>query len=73
MRKHLNVHALWEREISNLHLSIFTATLIVDCVWLIPWAIASTTRPKAPEPNVRPVSERERKRETHFFQSKPAK
>lgn len=37
------------------HLSIFTATFMVDCEWLRPWAVASTTRPKAPEPRVRPA------------------
>ena len=39
----------------NSHLSILTATFMVDCEWLRPWAVASTTRPKAPEPRVRPA------------------
>lgn len=39
----------------NSHLSILTATFMVDREWLRPWAVASTTRPKAPEPRVRPA------------------
>lgn len=43
----------------NLHLSILTATFMVDCEWLRPCAVASTTRPKAPEPRVRPAEKGE--------------
>lgn len=44
----------------NSHLSILTATFMVDCEWLRPWAVASTTRPKAPEPRVRPAKKQQR-------------
>lgn len=45
--------------VRNLHLSILTATFMVDCEWLRPCAVASTTRPKAPEPRVRPAEKGE--------------
>lgn len=39
---------------SALHLSIFTATLVEDWELVSPYAVASTTLPKAPDPRVRP-------------------
>lgn len=46
--------------VGNSHLSIFTATFMEDCEWLRPWAVASTTRPKAPDPSVRPAEKHQR-------------
>lgn len=41
-----------------LHFSIFTATFVLDCEWVRPYAVASTTLPKAPDPRVRPETQR---------------
>lgn len=41
-----------------LHFSIFTATFVLDWAWARPYAVASTTLPKAPDPRVRPETQR---------------
>lgn len=41
-----------------LHFSIFTATFVLDWEWVRPYAVASTTLPKAPDPRVRPETQR---------------
>lgn len=41
-----------------LHLSIFTATFVRDWEWARQYAVASTTLPKAPDPRVRPETQR---------------
>lgn len=41
-----------------LHFNIFTATFVLDWEWVRPYAVASTTLPKAPDPRVRPETQR---------------
>lgn len=41
----------------NLRLSIFTATFMTGWERLSPYAVPSTTFPKAPEPRIRPVTD----------------
>lgn len=40
--------------VDNLHFSIFTATVIKESALERPYAVASTTFPNAPDPNVFP-------------------
>lgn len=44
------MHACWH----SLHFSIFTATVIIESALVSPYAVASTTFPKAPDPSVFP-------------------
>lgn len=45
----------------SLHLSIFTATVIVESALASPYAVASTTFPNAPDPSVFPEDITEKK------------
>lgn len=45
-----SMHACWH----SLHFSIFTATVIIESALASPYAVASTTFPKAPDPSVFP-------------------